>query len=143
MLRKARQQESQGVGRVRRTEPPLDVGHANARMLGDPCRGFQPFPERRRVARILQRVLRRQHPPDFVEAQPLQRQQRDVAVSFVGRIERAAEKPDPARADGQTPAPFVAPSGARPSDDEAGPAGIGALAIGVKAGIGRNPGRRT
>jgi hypothetical protein len=96
ILRKACPQESERVGRVRRAEPPLDVGDANARMPGDSCRRLQPFLQRRRVARVLQRVLRRQHPPDLVEAQPLQRQHGDVAMSLVRRVERAAEEPDPA-----------------------------------------------
>ena len=148
-LRKARQQERQRVGRMRGAEPPLDVGHADARMPGDPCRRLQPFLERRRVARALQRVLRRQHPPDFVEAQPLQRQQRDVPVSLVGRVERAAEQPDPARAQGSNPGAVrsrrTAQHAARADRRRTCPRTRqpARVDVGVTAGIGRSPGRRT
>ena len=44
------------------------------------------------------RILRRQHPPDFVEPQPLQSQQRNVSMALMGRIERPTEQADSARA---------------------------------------------
>src|SRR3546814_4823517 len=46
------------------------------------------------VAR-LQRVLRRDEPPDLVETQPPERLDADMAVAAVRRIERSTEKPDP------------------------------------------------
>src|SRR4029453_8714804 len=45
----------------------------------------------------LERVLRRDQPPDFVQAEPLQRLEADMAMALVRGIERAAQKADAAR----------------------------------------------
>jgi len=45
----------------------------------------------------LQGILRRDEPPDLVEAEPLQRFKADVTVAGMGRVERPAQQPDARR----------------------------------------------
>ena len=50
--------------------------------------------ERRKPARVLQRIAGRHQPPDAVEVEPLHREQAGGAMRRVRRIERAAEQAD-------------------------------------------------
>ncbi len=46
------------------------------------------------MARVLQRIARRDNPPELVELQPAQRDFRHQRVARMGRIERSAKQPD-------------------------------------------------
>ncbi|GGF12295.1 hypothetical protein GCM10011611_17380 [Aliidongia dinghuensis] len=64
------------------------------RMLRDLSGLGEPLVERRHALDRLQRILRRDEPPDLVELEMLQRQQADVAMAAVRRVEGAAQQPD-------------------------------------------------
>src|SRR5262249_4971141 len=53
---------------------------------------------RRHAAHRLQRVLRRDQPPDLVEVELLQGELADMKMPAMRRVERAAEEADPPRA---------------------------------------------
>ena len=95
---KRRAQGLQRVGReIRAAEAVFDIAHADPRVTGrDPPRLRQPFDERRHAGDRLQRVLRRDHPPDLVEAEAAQRQLAEMQVTLMSRVERAAQQPDAA-----------------------------------------------
>src|SRR4249919_3133587 len=56
----------------------------------------EPGCQRLHAVVALQRVLRRDQPPHFVEAEAFQRFEADMTVAFVRGIERAAEQADAA-----------------------------------------------
>ena len=88
-------QPAQRVGGVAGAEPRLQRQHPQARVTGDRRRPGHALGQRRHAGLGLERVLRRDQPPDLVQLQPLQRLQADVAVAGVRRIERAAEQAHP------------------------------------------------
>ena len=102
-FREARQQQCERVGGMRRSEPSFDVRHADAGVHRDASGGLQSFVERGSVAGVLQRVLRRQHPPDFVEPQPLQGKKRNMPMPLMGRVEGPTKQADSARSQGSHP----------------------------------------
>jgi hypothetical protein len=57
---------------------------------------FQPYRERGHAGNRLQRVLRRDEPPNLVEVEVFERQKAEVQMAAMGRIERAAQQPDAA-----------------------------------------------
>jgi hypothetical protein len=62
--------------------------HGRSEAVGEGCH----------AAHRLQRVLRRDQPPDLVERELAQRELADVEVAAMRRVERPAEQADPARA---------------------------------------------
>src|SRR6185436_15886073 len=82
------------VDRVARAERLFDAGHFNAWIGCHLARVLDAFGEWRGVARTFERILRRDEPEDAVELQPAERNQADVHVRFVRRIERATEQAD-------------------------------------------------
>jgi hypothetical protein len=72
----------------------LDIRDDDSRMPGDQLAAYKPLFQRRHVAFRFERILRADQPPDVIEAEQLQRQQADVAVAVMGRVEGAAEQAD-------------------------------------------------
>jgi hypothetical protein len=66
----------------------------------NPAGLFQPNREGRHAVYRLQRVLWRDEPPDLVEAEVFEREQADVQMPAMGRVERATQQPDPAVPEG-------------------------------------------
>ncbi len=77
-----------------RAQFALDRGDADRRPAGLPPRRKHPRGKRRHPGFRLQRIARRDHPPDFVEPQRLGREKADAAVPAMGWIEAAAEQAD-------------------------------------------------
>jgi len=63
---------------------------------GDLASLLQPQRERCHAGDRLQRVLRRDQPPHLVERKMPQREQAQMQVAAMGRVERAAQQPDSA-----------------------------------------------
>ena len=82
--------------------PAFEIADDNAPVSGGYSPGLlQPKGERRHPGDRLQRVLRRNQPPYFVEREVLEGQQAQMQMPAMGGIERAAQQPDaamPARA---------------------------------------------
>lgn len=92
---KASPQHGDRIGRKARPEARLDVAHLD---LAAACRGCGPgqtLAKGSHAARRLQRILRRDEPPDFVEIEALQRFAAEMEVAAMSRVEGAAEEPDP------------------------------------------------
>ena len=82
-----------------RAEPGLDVADPDARdRRRRPAPPGQALVERRHAGSRLQRVLRRDQPPHFVEPETAQRQPADMQVPAMRRVERPAQQPDAASA---------------------------------------------
>jgi len=92
--RKAAFQRAQRVGGVTRAQPRLDIGNPDALVADDRRGGCDAVGERRHAVDRLQRILRRDEPPDLVELEMAQRLAADVQVAAMGRVERAAEQAD-------------------------------------------------
>src|SRR5688572_22802239 len=63
-------------------------------MPGHQLAADEPLFQRRHVACRFERILRADQPPDVIEAEQLQRQQADMAVAVMRRVEGAAEQAD-------------------------------------------------
>ena len=72
----------------------FETTDVDARIVGDIKRGVGAFGKAMQPAVILERIARRQQPPDAIELQALDRKQADGAMRRVRRIERAAEQAD-------------------------------------------------
>ncbi len=79
------------IGGVARLKPRLEVEHADLRMMRKGFGCGQTGRQRRHSGNGLQRILRRDQPPYFVEAEPLQGFEADMAMAFMRRVERAAQ----------------------------------------------------
>ncbi len=90
----ARLQRLQRRRGIARAEPRLEVGHPHPGMPHDrPRRRQPPLQIRRRIR--LQRIARRDQPPDLIEPERLQRPLADMHMPRMRRIERPAQKSDP------------------------------------------------
>ncbi len=96
--RKAPDQPFKRVGGIiRAAEPVFDIGDADALVSGrDLPRLPQALGEWRHARDRFQRVLRRHHPPHFVEIEMLQCGEAEMQVAAMRRVERSAQQPDPA-----------------------------------------------
>src|SRR5690348_6301318 len=83
------------VRRVARAEPRLDVGRLDARIAGGDDGGGEARLEGGHAACRLQRVLRRDEPPDLVEIETPQRFEAEMEVAAMRRVERPADQADP------------------------------------------------
>ena len=72
----------------------FETADVDARIVGDLERGVGAFGKAVQSAGILERIARRQQPPDAIELQALERKQADGAMRRVRRIERAPEQAD-------------------------------------------------
>ena len=72
----------------------LEGRHLDTGVLLDGFAARKAFTERRQRPRRFQRVARRHHPPDGIEAETLQRNLADQPVRRVRWVERAAEQAD-------------------------------------------------
>ena len=82
------------IDRVASAEAALYIAHVESAVSRRGPRGGEALVERRHPGPGLERILRRDQPPDLVQAQALERQQADVAVALMGGIEGAAEQAD-------------------------------------------------
>jgi hypothetical protein len=64
-------------------------------VVGKRAGGGQALCQGGHAGRRFQRVLRRDQPPDPIQAEQPERRQADLAMAAVGRIEGTAEEPDP------------------------------------------------
>jgi hypothetical protein len=87
-------EEAQGLAGVARADPRFEIGDVDAWMVGDAVRLGDPPVDGREFAPILQRIARRHHPPEAVEAQPPQGDETDMPVPEMGRVERATVEAD-------------------------------------------------
>ena len=85
-------QLAQRIGGVAGAERGLD-GRRHDAPSTDHRRTRQSVSQRRHTARRLQRIAGRDHQPDLVQPQPVQRQSSHMQVSGMGWVERAAEQP--------------------------------------------------
>ncbi len=96
VARVLRLQEANRVDAVVKPVHCFDIHHPDARVARDrPCtskprRIFCEF------TCFLERVLRRDEPPDFIEPKALHRLKRNMQMAFVRRVERTAEQADAA-----------------------------------------------
>ncbi len=95
LAREKRLKRRDRIDAVMRAELRFEVEHADARIARDGSGLLQAFGKGRHAGDGLQRILRRHQPPDLVEMKPLQGFEADMAMAFMGRVERAAEKTDP------------------------------------------------
>jgi hypothetical protein len=95
VVREAPPERAQRVGGIAGAEPGLDIGDPEPGVQGQAAGAGQALGEGRHAARLLERVLRRDQPPHLVEAEPAQGLETDPVMALMGRIERAAEQPDP------------------------------------------------
>ena len=113
--RKAPAQRLQRVGGIGRAEFRLNACDDDAPVLGRDLAGLRQalgkggHPDGR-----LQRILRRDQPPDLVKAEPLQGEAADMEMAAMGRVERSAEQADPPMMVKPTPQPSPACEGGRP-----------------------------
>src|SRR5688572_2786835 len=63
-------------------------------MPGHQLAADQPLFQRRHVACRFERILRADQPPDVIEPEQLQRQQADMAVAVMRRVEGTAKQAD-------------------------------------------------
>src|SRR5262249_51117789 len=87
---------AQRIDRIARPESALDIDDENVRMAADGTGRFNAFLERRHAGLGLERVLRADQPPDFIEIETLERIKAHRPVAFMGRIEGAAKEADTA-----------------------------------------------
>ena len=66
------------------------ITHVDARMIRNGMRSGKPFFIRR--ALFLKRVLRGNQPPNGIKFQSLKREQRDIAMPIMRRVEGAAKQ---------------------------------------------------
>ena len=85
------------VERIAGAKQQLGCTDPDAGVTGDLPRTGDAARQRLHAVVALQRVLRRDQPPDLVEAQAPQGFQADVTMPVMGWIERSAQKPDAAR----------------------------------------------
>ena len=83
----------QRVSRESGSQFTLQVGHHQPGMPGAPVRSLHPLRHRSRRIR-LERVARRDQPPDLVQPAPFERLQRDVKMARMRGIERPPEQSD-------------------------------------------------
>src|SRR5213592_170468 len=76
------------------TDDSFETADIDARIVGDLERSAGAFGEAVQSPGILERIARRQQPPDAIELQALDRKQADGAMRRVRRIERTAEQAD-------------------------------------------------
>ena len=95
MARMAAAETLDGVGAVWTVPALFAIAHPNRRVAGEAPRRGQTLFERRHAALRFKRVLRRDQPPDAIEAEIGQRKARDVEMALMGGIERTAQQPDP------------------------------------------------
>jgi hypothetical protein len=93
---RARLQRGQRVGSKMRPEPRFKIEDADAGIAGGALGTGDAFGKRRHAGDGLQRILRRDQPPNFVEAEAFQGFEADMAMAIMGGVERAAEQPDAA-----------------------------------------------
>jgi hypothetical protein len=78
-------------------EPLLEVTDADARISGRERTGRgEALGEIRHSGYRLQRILRRDQPPDPIQAEMPERLPADREMAFVGRVEGTSEQPDAA-----------------------------------------------
>ena len=146
VARKAAGQRGERIGGIAGAEPALDVGDADAPVPGDGARAVEPARQLGHSGAGFQRVLRRHQPPHLVEREALERQERDVAVPVMRRIERPAEQTDAAAARRCSAVYLVHDAATLPSiDDRAIPwSGPGAIlrAMDYRNHITLEPGKR-
>src|SRR4051812_30521704 len=82
------------IDSVPRPNDSFETADVDARIVGDPARCLGARLEVVQSTMLLQRISRRDQPPDPVEPQAFHRKQADGAMRGMGRIERAAEQPD-------------------------------------------------
>src|SRR5207244_11025941 len=70
------------------------TAHIYARIAPHPARRVGALKKCVHAVMVLERIARRQQPPDAGEPQALEREQADGAMRRMRRIERAAEQPD-------------------------------------------------
>ena len=85
-----------GVHGISGVETPLDIAHPDAGVARRFSRGCHPLRQGRHALGGLQRVLRRDQPPDLVQPEALQGEQAYMPMAFMGRVEGAAQQADPA-----------------------------------------------
>ena len=85
-------QPAKGVDRVARAELALDRGRADRRAARLFAGRGEAGGERGHSLGGLERVARRNQPPDLVESQCVDREQTDRAMAAMRRVERAAEQ---------------------------------------------------
>src|SRR6187401_3361332 len=79
------------VDSVSCADDSFETTDVDARIIGDLPRGAGAFGKAVQAAVLLERISRRQQPPDAIELQALQRKQADSAMRRVRRIERTPE----------------------------------------------------
>jgi hypothetical protein len=87
-------QRGKCVGSEMRTESRFEIEDTNARIAGDAHCTCDAFLQGSHAGGGLERVLRRDQPPDFIEAKALQRLAADMQMALMRGIERAAEQAD-------------------------------------------------
>lgn len=90
--RPSRGQPCQGRRGLRRAEPVLKIDDPDSGVAGRMPGGSHPVGERRHAGLWLQGILRRDHPPDLIQAESLQRLAGDVQMSVMGRVEGPAQQ---------------------------------------------------
>ena len=71
-LRRAATQEIDSVDSIAGSNDGFETADVDARIVGDALRGLRPLGERTQAVVVLQRIARRQEPPDAIELQPLE-----------------------------------------------------------------------
>lgn len=84
------------IRRIAGTEPRLDVGDLDARILRQRRGRGEAVGEWRHAAHRLQWVLGRDQPPNLIERKPSQRLAADMEMAAMGGVERASEEADAA-----------------------------------------------
>ena len=79
---------------VRLSSRELDVENHHAAVAGERLRGGEPLAEIAGIARILQWILRRHHPPDLVEREAPQGLAGKRQVPVMDGVERSSEEAD-------------------------------------------------
>jgi hypothetical protein len=90
--------------RIGGTQSLFDIGDVNIRVPYQVLGFENPLFEGCHTVRRFQGILRRNHPPYFVELQQLQRQQADMEMAFMGGVKRPAQNSYPKPRYGMTPA---------------------------------------
>ena len=80
---------------VSRLDDSFETGHVDARVMRERAGGRDALRQRGEPAGVLERIARRDQPPDAVELEPFERQQTGGEMRLMRRIERSAEQADP------------------------------------------------
>ena len=80
-------QSSECIGGVTGTEFRFEVADMNAGMTSHESGVFEALNKRGHAVAGLEWILRRDQPPQFIEGKIFQRQQADVAMAFMSRVE--------------------------------------------------------